>query len=54
MQNFKQIWESTEFENLTRDRNRKIKIMEIDREFIDTESHKLLEEEERHVEEQLQ
>eukprot|EP00347_Sterkiella_histriomuscorum_P002901 403366357 len=54
VQNFKEIWERTEFENLTRDRNRKIKIMEIDREFMDVESHKLMEEEDKHVEEYLQ
>ena len=53
VQNFKEIWERTEFENLTRDRNRKIKIMEIDREFMDVESHKLMEEEDKHVEEYL-
>ena len=51
--NFKEIWERTEFENLTRDRNRKIKIMEIDKEFMDNESHKLLEEEDKAVEEFL-
>jgi hypothetical protein len=36
---------------LTRDRNRKIEIMEIDKEFIDNESAKVIEEEEKHLEE---
>lgn len=53
VQNFKRIWEQTEVENLTRDRNRKIEIMEIDREFLDHESQKLLEEEDKHIEEVL-
>lgn len=51
--NFKEIWERTEFENLTRDRNRKIEIMEIDKEFLDSESQKLLEEEEKQAEDIL-
>lgn len=38
VKNFKEIWERTEFENLTRDRNRKIEFMEIDKEFLDNES----------------
>lgn len=55
MLNFKEIWERTEQENLTRDRNRKIKIMEIDKEFVEGgEAHKLVEEEEKSLEEQLQ
>lgn len=55
MTNFRQIWERTEQENLTRDRNRKIKIMEIDRRFVEgEEAHKLVEEEEKHLEEHLQ
>lgn len=55
MTNFREIWERTEQENLTRDRNRKIKIMEIDKEFVDGgEAHKLVEEEEKNLEEQLQ
>jgi len=36
-----------------RDRNRKLEIIEIDREFLDTESAKYLEEEEKHVEESI-
>jgi len=52
--NFREIWERTEQENLIRDRNRKIKIMEIDKEFVDSESMKLIEEEDKHIEEHLQ
>lgn len=36
--NFKNIWERTEIENLTRDRNRKLELMELDKEFLDNES----------------
>ena len=53
VQNFKKIWEQTEVENLTRDRNRKIEIMEIDKEFLDTEASKLIEEEDKNIEEAL-
>ena len=44
--NYKQIWERTEIENLTRDRNKKLEFMELDREFLDSHSQKLIEEEE--------
>lgn len=50
---FKEIWERTEVENLTRDRNRKIEIMEIDKEFMDNEASKLMEEEDKNIEEAL-
>ena len=53
IRNFKSIWERTEQENLTRDRNRKLEIMEIDKDFLDNESQKLLDEEEKHVEEMI-
>ncbi|CDW73780.1 UNKNOWN [Stylonychia lemnae] len=51
--NFKNIWEKTEYENLSRDRNRKLEIMEIDKEFLDNESQKLLDEEEKHIDEMI-
>ena len=51
VRNYKRIWEETEFENLSRDRNRKLEIMELDKEFLDTEAQKILDEEERNVEE---
>lgn len=51
VKNFKDVWERTEKENLTRDRNRKLEIMEIDKEFLDNEAQKLLDEEEKHIEE---
>lgn len=38
VKNFREIWERTENENLTRDRNRKLEIMEIDKEFLDNEA----------------
>eukprot|EP00347_Sterkiella_histriomuscorum_P009020 403342835 len=49
--NFKNIWERTEVENLTRDRNRKLEIMELDKEFLDNEAQKLMDEEEKHIDE---
>lgn len=45
------MWEQTEYDNLMKDRNRKLKIMELDKEFFDTELQRLLEEEEKYVEE---
>lgn len=47
------MWESTEIENLLRDRNRKLEIIEIDKEFLDNEQAKQLDEEEKHVEETI-
>lgn len=38
IKNFKDVWERTEKENLTKDRNRKLEIMEIDKEFLDNEA----------------
>ncbi len=49
--NFKNIWERTENENLTKDRNRKLEMMELDKEFLDNESQKLFDEEEKQIEE---
>ena len=49
--NFKNIWERTEIENLTKDRNRKLELMELDKEFLDNEAQKLLDEEEKHIDE---
>lgn len=51
--NFKDIWEKTERENLLKDRNRKLEIIDIDREFLDNDSIKYLEEEDKHVEETI-
>jgi hypothetical protein len=51
IRNFKRIWERTEIENLTRDRNRKLEFMEIDKEFLDNHSHRLMEEEDKAIEE---
>ena len=48
---FKNQWELNETEMLTRDRNRKLELIELDKEFLDNESAKLLEEEDKHVEE---
>mmetsp|Transcript_5218 Transcript_5218/g.3940 ORF Transcript_5218/g.3940 Transcript_5218/m.3940 type:complete len:112 (+) Transcript_5218:982-1317(+) len=47
------MWEKIEHENLLKDRNRKLKIMELDKEFLDAESQKLLDEEERHIEDMI-
>ena len=38
VKNFKEIWERTEQENLRRDRDRKLEIMSIDKEFLDNEA----------------
>ena len=38
IKNYKDMWERTEQENLMKDRNRKLRIMELDKEFLDTES----------------
>ncbi len=51
IRNYKRIWEETEYENLTKDRDRKLEIMELDKEFLDSESQKILDEEERYVDE---
>ena len=47
------MWEKTEQENLLKDRNRKLRIMELDKEFLDNDAQRLLEEEERHVDDIL-
>lgn len=38
IQRFREIWERTEEENLRKDRDRKLEIMAIDKEFLDNES----------------
>ena len=53
MKSFREIWERTEQDNLRRDRERKLEIMDIDKEFLDNEALKLMEEEDKHIEEQL-
>jgi len=37
IKNYREMWEQTEQENLLKDRNRKLRIMELDREFLDTD-----------------
>jgi hypothetical protein len=49
--NFKNIWEQTEIQNLTRDRDRKLEIMELDKEFLDNEAQRLMDEEEKNIDE---
>jgi len=51
VKNYKELWEKIEHENLLKDRNRKLKIMELDKDFLDADMQKLLDEEERYVEE---
>lgn len=53
VRNYKEVWEKTEKDNLLRDRTRKLRIMEMDKEFLDNELSKQLEEEERHVEDMI-
>jgi hypothetical protein len=38
VKNYKMTWEKTEQENLMKDRDRKLRIMDLDKEFLDTES----------------
>jgi hypothetical protein len=38
VKNYKELWEKIERENLLNDRNRKLRIMELDKEFLDNES----------------
>lgn len=38
IKNYKEIWEKTENENLTKDRDRKLEIIDIDKEFLDNEA----------------
>ena len=53
IKNFKEIWESTEKENLLRDRNRKLELIDLDKEFFDNELAKFIEEEDKYVEENV-
>jgi len=50
---FREIWERLEKESLIRDRDRRLRVMELDREFLDGEGAKQLEEEEKALEEML-
>lgn len=50
---FSQIWEAREKENLTKDRNLKLHMIDIDKEFTDTHSAKLAEDEEEAVKEHI-
>lgn len=52
--NFREIWDATDRDNLKKDRDRKLKQIEFEKEFLDAETSKLHEEEEKQVEEFLQ
>jgi hypothetical protein len=41
IKNFKEIWEKTEQENLKKDRNRKLEIIQIDKDFTDNDAPRL-------------
>lgn len=47
------MWEKAEQDNLLQDRNRKLEIVALDKEFMDTENVHLIEEEERHVDDMI-
>jgi hypothetical protein len=53
VKSFKEIWERTEKESLTKDRDRQLAVLESDKEFMDNESAKVQDEEDRYVEEEL-
>ena len=53
IQRFKEIWEKLEMDALIKDRDKKLKLIEFEKEFMDGESAKLFEEEEFGVEEFL-
>lgn len=50
---FKEIWEKLEREALIKDRDRKLRLIDIEKEWMDTESAKVMEEEEKYIEEYL-
>lgn len=51
--NFANIWERREAENLTKDRNLRLHMADIDKEYTDTVAAKLTEEEEEHLKEHI-
>ena len=53
VQRFAKIWEGREIENLSKDRNLRLQMIEIDKEYNDTVSLKLQEEEDDFVKEQI-
>lgn len=53
VKSFREIWERTENENLTKDRDLQLKIHEEDKDFIENEAAKLQDEEDRWVDEAL-
>jgi hypothetical protein len=48
---FKDIWSRLEREALTKDRDKRLKLIELEKEFLDAEGTKILEEEEKELEE---
>jgi hypothetical protein len=50
---FKEIWSRLEREALTKDRDKRLRLVELEKEFLDAEGAKILEEEEKEIEEWL-
>jgi len=53
VKNYREMWVANENENLLRDRNRKLRIMELDKEFMDSDAQRMFDEEERYVDEYI-
>ena len=53
IKSYKEIWEGREIDNLTKDRDKKLKSIEEDKDFIENEASKLNDEEEKFIEEFL-
>jgi hypothetical protein len=50
---FKEIWEKLETEALIKDRDKKLRLIDVEKDFMDNEASKVFEEEEKYLEDIL-